>query len=241
MNQHHTRKAIILIPARAGSKRLLHKNTLPIDGKPLFYYSVKAAQEAEITKHIYVLSEDKDILQQAKDFGAIPFLLPEELASDTAEVVKPSLYAINKLQEKHNLKFDDFICLQPTSPLRIAEDIKQSYQNYLNVDANTLVSVAEVDPHYFHWAVEKSENLNFGSLYFGNKFLKSRSELPKIYWPNGAVKIAKIRIIKEQGHFFGENMTTFEMPNERSLHIATKFEFDICKMLLENNQVKKNE
>ncbi len=227
------RRVIIIIPARSGSKRLLNKNVLEIDHKPLFYYSVKAAQEANISPDIYVLSDSEEILQLAKEFGAIPFLLPPELAGDTTEVVKPSIYALEKLKEE-NLEFDDFICLQPTSPLRNAEDIKQSYQKYLVAKADSLVSVAEVDPHYFHWAVQENESQDFGQLYFGSKFLKSRSELPTIYWPNGAVKIARIEVIKKQGHFFGERMAIYKMPSERSIHIATKFEFNLCKSLIEN-------
>src|SRR3989338_8505440 len=104
-----TRKVIIIIPARAGSKRLLKKNTLPIKEKPLFWYSINAAKESGISKYIYVLSDDIKILEQAKEYGAIPFHIPPELAGDTTEVVNPSIYAIDTLNNEQNLQFDDFI------------------------------------------------------------------------------------------------------------------------------------
>lgn len=228
-----TRKIIIIIPARSGSKRLPQKNILIIKNKPLFFYSVKAAIESNLTKHVYVLSDNPQILKKAEDFGAIPFELTPELASDTAEVVRPSIYAIEKLKE-NGLEFDDFICLQPTSPLRTSEDIKKSYEAYILKDANFLVSVSEVDPHYFHWAIKENTASDYSQMYFGEEFFKSRAELPKIYWPNGAIKIAKIDSIKNRGHFFGEKMAIYKMPADRSVHIATKNDFEICKNQIEH-------
>lgn len=227
-------KTVIFIPARGGSKRLPHKNKLLLQGKPLFAYSVNAALESKVTPHIYVLSDDSEILMEAKKLGVSELNLPGEMASDTAEVVKPMLYALQKLKEDHGLEFDNLICLQPSSPLRNAEDIQRSFQKFKETNANSLVSVAELDPHYFHWAVEVNATNNLGKFFFGKQYLKSRVELPLMYWPNGAIKIAKNSSLREQQHFFGEKMAVYIMPSERSVHIATKFEFNFCKYIIEN-------
>lgn len=231
-------RTIIVIPARGGSKRLPRKNCLPIADKPLFYYSVAAARNSLITPHIYVLSDDDEILQHAHSYGAIPFKLPLELARDTTEVVKPSLYALKILKETKELEFDDLICLQPTSPLRTAEDIVKSYLQFKETGANSLVSVSEVDPHFFHWVVDEYEP-GYGKLYFGEKFLKSRTELPPVYSPNGAIKIMKINQLFNVRHFFGEKMAIYKMPKERSIHIADGFEFGLCKNIIEKNIIDK--
>ncbi len=230
---------LITIPARSGSKRLLNKNTLRLCGKPLFYHTLKAALDAGITSEIYVLSDNKKTLSLAKRYGAKPFLLPPMLADDTTGVVKASLHLVNEL-EKKGQHFQDLICLQPTSPLRHAEDIKNSYSQFKTEDVDTLVSVAEVDPHYFHWVVEFPPHEKFARLFFGETFLKPRQELKPMYSPNGAVKIAKINALKNQCHFFGEKLSIYPMPQERSIHIATRIDFDLCSLLMKRQtKVKK--
>ncbi len=226
---------LITIPARSGSKRLPHKNTLSLHGKPLFYYSVKAALEAAITPEIYVLSDSSKTLALAQHYGAKPFLLPSALADDTSGVVKASLYLVEELGKKGHY-FKDLICLQPTSPLRTAEDLKQSYSQFKEKEVDTLVSVSEVDPHYFHWAVESSSDQKFAKLYFGEKFLKPRQELPPMYFPNGAVKIAKINVLQNQQHFFGKKMAAYIMPQEQSIHISTRVDFDLCSLLMKRKK-----
>lgn len=227
-------KTVIFIPARGGSKRLPHKNKLLLQGKPLFAYSVNAALESKVTPHIYVLSDDSEVLLEAKKLGVSWLNLPKEIASDTAEVVKPMLYALQKIKEDSGLEFDNLICLQPSSPLRTAEDIQKSFQKFRESKADSLVSVAEVDPHYFHWAVEVDAYSNKGKLFFGEQYLKSRGELPLMYWPTGAIKIATVESLREQQHFFGKNMAVYVMPPERSVHIATLFEFNFCEYILKN-------
>lgn len=226
---------LITIPARSGSKRLPHKNTISLSGKPLFYYTVKAALDAGITKNVYVLSDSKKTLSLAKRYGAKTFLLPPALAGDTTGVVNASLYLIEEL-EKDGQYFHDLICLQPTSPLRDAEDVKKSYLQFKKEGVDTLVSASEVDPHYFHWAVESSPNEKFARLFFGEKFLKPRQELTSMYFPNGAVKIARINCLRERGHFFSEKLSLYFMPQERSIHIATQVDFDLCSLLMKRQK-----
>lgn len=244
---------LITIPARSGSKRLPSKNTLRLRGKPMLYYTIKAVQEAEITDEIYVLSDSKKTLAIAKRYGAKTFLLPPELAGDTTGVVNASLHLIEEL-EKKNQHFLNLICLQPTSPLRSAEDIIRGYSIFQEKKADTLVSISEVDPHYFHWAMEcpeissEQDKLSTPRLFFGEKFLKPRQELTPIYFPNGAVKIAGINFLKQKKHFFGEKMAVHLMPQERSVHVATQVDFDFCSLLMkrremlsEKQMIRKNE
>ena len=69
-------------------------------------------------------------------------------------------------------------------------------------------------------------------MYFGSKFLMERPLLPPVYRPNGSIKIGRLDRLKELGHFFGDKLGTIETPEERSVHVATRFDFDICESLL---------
>lgn len=233
-SEHHnleTRKVLITIPARSGSKRLPGKNTLPLGGKPLIYYTIKAALDSGITDYVYVLSDSKKTLALAEEYGVRSCLLPADLAGDLTGVVKASLHLVEKL-EKEGLRFEDIICLQPTSPLRNARDIVQSYRHFKAAGAESLVSVSELDSHYFHWAVQMIEGMPFAKLYFGDSVLKPRQGLPLMYYPNGAVKIAAVDLLRQQGHFFGVKMATYVMPPERSVAIARSIDLDLCSLLL---------
>ncbi len=237
MNLDKERSVLITIPARAGSKRLSKKNTLKLQGKPLFYYTIKAALDSEITSEIYVLSDSKKTLGLAEQYGMKTFLLPQELAGDTTGVVRASLYLAHELK-RSGKEFDDIICLQPTSPLRTGKDIFDAYELFKLKEADSLVSVCEVDPHYFHWAVER-EATGFSKLYFGKMFLKPRQELPTMYFPNGAIKIATTDFLTKEGHFFSDKLVSYVMPQERSVHIATKIDFDLCSLLLKKRMKEK--
>jgi N-acylneuraminate cytidylyltransferase/CMP-N,N'-diacetyllegionaminic acid synthase len=94
-----------------------------------------------------------------------------------------------------------------------------------------LVSVTQIDPHYFHWAVVPRVDRDW-HLYFGAEYIKEREQLPPVYRPNGSIKIARMQKLLEFGHFFGPRLGVIETPEERSVHVATRFEFDLCEFLL---------
>ena len=120
--------------------------------------------------------------------------------------------------------------MQPTSPLRTTEDIIEAYNIFHNNNFNFLVSVTPIDPHYFHWAMTEDEGYR---MFFRDEFMKERELLPPVFRPNGAKKIAKIEELEKVQHFFGKNLGVIEMPEERSIHVGNKLEFDFCEFLLE--------
>src|SRR6266571_5491475 len=75
-------KPLCVIPARRGSKRLPLKNLLPLNGKPMVAYSIEGALTCGLFDHVYVSTEDEEISQIAKHFGAVVHVRPPELAGD---------------------------------------------------------------------------------------------------------------------------------------------------------------
>ena len=194
----------------------------------MIYYTIKSALSSYIFDKIIISTDDDEIRNFSLSLGVSVIKRPNILAGDMVSATDVCLHVINKL-EKENYEFDTITCLQPTSPLRNVEDIINSEKKFVKNKANFLVSVTSIDPHYFHWAVQKKHN-NW-ELYFQNKFLKERQLLPPVYRPNGAIKIAKIKYLKKVNHFFGPKLEAFEMPEERSIHIAYKFDFDLAENL----------
>jgi CMP-N-acetylneuraminic acid synthetase len=69
-------------------------------------------------------------------------------------------------------------------------------------------------------------------MWFGSEYLKDRTLLPPVFRPNGSIKIARLNKLRELGHFFGPRLGVVETPEERSVHVATAFDFDLSEFLL---------
>lgn len=219
------------IPARGGSKRLARKNVRELREKPLIAYSIEAAREAGFAE-VYVCTEDAEIADVALRYGAlVPRRMPEELCGDLVASHVPCQFLASELL-KSGRKFESLLCLQPSSPLRSAEDIRGAVDLYNKGTFDFVVSVTPIDPHYFHWAVAPSGPL-YWKMFFGTEYMKERPLLPVVYRPNGAIKIAKLSALGALGNFFGERLGVFETPEDRSVHVATEFDLTVCKAILQ--------
>jgi CMP-N,N'-diacetyllegionaminic acid synthase len=223
------------IPARGGSKRLARKNVRELAGKPLIAYSIEAALGAGFAD-VYVCTEDREIADVALRHGAlVPRLMPEDLCGDLVASHIPCQYLANEMAKEGRV-FDSLLCLQPSSPLRSAEDIRGAVDLFNKGTFDFVVSVTPVDPHYFHWAVVPSSP-RYWKMYFGTEYMKERPLLPVVCRPNGSIKIAKLSALKTLGNFFGERLGVFETAEERSVHVATEFDLTICKAILNEKGV----
>ena len=225
---------ICTIPARGGSKRLPRKNVVDLAGKPLIAYSIESALESRLFDEVYVCTDDAEIADVAVGYGAtVPKLLPENLCGDLVASHVPCQFIARELS-KRGLQVDSLLCLQPSSPLRIADDVRAAVEEYRRGDFDFVVSVTPIDPHYFHWAVIPCEE-PYWRMFFGVEYLKERPLLPVVYRPNGSIKIAKVDALASVGHFFGERLGTCETPEERSVHVANKFDLKVCEAILKGS------
>lgn len=139
---------IAIIPARGGSKGLPGKNIKEMCGKPLIAYTIEVALKSKSIDHVILSTDDEEIATVAKKYGAeVPFMRPAELASDTAMAVDNYIYTIGRLEKEWNTKIDSFVVLQPTSPLRIAEDVDGAVELFNTRKADSVVTyVKEAHP-----------------------------------------------------------------------------------------------
>lgn len=221
---------ICAIPARGGSKRLPRKNVRELAGKPLIAYSIEAALETGLFGAVYVCTEDEQIAQTATQFGAkVPQLVPAELCGDLVASHIPCQYIAGRLPAHEQI--ESLLCLQPSSPLRSAQDIRDAVEKFSEGQFDFVVSVTPVDPHDFHWAVVPGEE-NYWKMFFGTQYLKERPLLPPVYRPNGSIKIARLGALAATGNFFGERLGVIETPVERSVHVAVEFDLKLCETIL---------
>lgn len=110
-------KCIAIIPARGGSKRIPRKNIKLFAGKPIIAYSIELAKQSGLFHEVMVSTDDDEIAQVAKQFGAnVPFLRSEKNANDFATTAEVILEVLIEYQ-KRGQYFDFACCIYPTAPL----------------------------------------------------------------------------------------------------------------------------
>jgi CMP-N,N'-diacetyllegionaminic acid synthase len=141
-------KAVALIPARAGSVRVPHKNIRPLAGHPLIAYSIAAAKASGVFDAVIVSTDSEDYAAIARHYGAeVPFLRDAEMASSTAADADWVLNVLGALS-KAGRDFDAYSILRPTSPFRKAETIRRAWRTFVEAEgADSLRAVEPVEQH----------------------------------------------------------------------------------------------
>lgn len=221
------KKIIAVIPARSGSKGLKDKNIKDLCGKPLIAYTIDAAKNSDIFDKIIVSTDSQKYADISKQFGAeVPFLRSEENSNDKAgswDVVKEVL---SKLDEK----YDIVILLQPTSPLRTSQHIKDAIKLFFEKDADTVCSVCET-PHPMFWCNTLNDNLSMKD-FIKKEFRKRRQELPKSYTLNGAIYICKTKYINNLD-FYSDKSYAYIMGKKYSIDIDDELDFNLVELIIE--------
>ncbi|MEW6172099.1 MAG: acylneuraminate cytidylyltransferase family protein [Bacillota bacterium] len=218
------------IPARAGSKGLPGKNTKLLAGKPLLIYTVETAQKSGAFDYLMVSTDGEDIAAVARQGGAeVPFIRPQELATDTAKVID-ALHHTMLWLEGRGKKYDCVAILQPTSPLRGVEDIIGAMDLLVARGADAVVSVCETEHHPW-WSNTLPED---GCM---EGFLRSdisvnRQELPKFYRLNGSIYMARWDFIRGRRTWFGPGTYAYVMPRRRSVDIDGPLDFFLAEALI---------
>ena len=227
------KRIIGIIPARGGSKGLPGKNIRPLGGKPLITWTIEQARASKYIDRVIVTTDEEAIASTARKAGAdVPFLRPKELATDTATSIDVILHTLAWLKE-HDEHYDIVVLLQPTSPLRTAQDIDTVIKLMQEKNATAIASVCETEHHPYWSNVLPSD----GSLeYFLRPELinRNRQELPVFYRLNGAVYAALCDKLIVQRGFLGPRTFAYVMPKERSVDIDSILDFQIAEFLFKN-------
>lgn len=224
-------ESIAIIPARGGSKSLPRKNIIPLAGKPLIHYTIKVAQKSGHLDRIAVSTEDSQIADIARSCGAEVIKRPEELARDDTPSLSVLQHAIQYLEEKQNYHPQVIVILQPTSPLRTAEDINMTVEKFLKSKCDSVVSVCEIE-HPLVW-MYTVEGDRLKPVIEGEEKVIRRQDVPKVYRLNGAVYVVHRDTIMEENRLLGKDIRAYIMPSERSVDIDSEIDLKLAELLME--------
>ena len=187
-------KRLAIITARGGSKRIPRKNIKPFLGKPILAYSIEAAVASGLFDEVMVSTEDEEIAEIAKRYGAkVPFYRSEKTAGDFATTNDVLLEVIEEY-EKRGQFFDVACCIYPTAPFVTADKIKDAMGQLEASDADTLIPVVQ-----FSYPPQRAMVIRNGQLEFKYlEYIDSRSQdLEKEYHDVGQFYCFKVPAYKE--------------------------------------------
>lgn len=215
-----------LIPARGGSKRVPGKNLRWVGGRPLIAWTIEEARKSRYIDRLILSSEDDEIIAIAKEWGCdVPFKRPPELATDEAQGIELVLHALQTIQG-----FDIIVLLQPTSPLRIVDDIDDCIEKCVSAaDTPCVVSVTPVEKNpCWMYTLGGANRLR--------PLLTADDSQPQVRDPvyvlNGAVYVARIDWLQKTRSFLTGETVGMVMPHERSLDIDTESDFRILNVFI---------
>ncbi len=223
-----------MIVARGGSKGIPRKNIKDLCGKPLIAYTIEAAQKSKYLTRTIVSTNDEEIATVARACGAdVPFLRPEELAQDKSTAISAIQHALEWIKENAGEEYDAVMILQPTSPLRTAEDIDASIEKFVDTNADSVMSMMELIDFSLKKLKKIENDVIVPALEEEGKISAFRDADTKIYKRNAAIYLTKLEYIL-QNDLFGKVSRPYVMPAERSVDINQPLDFILAEMLLNN-------
>lgn len=224
---------VAFIPVRGGSKSIPLKNIKPICGKPLVYWTVKAACECRYIDKVYV-STDSEVIR-----NAVQRFAGEISGADKIEVIgrSPETATDGASTESAMLEFaehyifDNIILVQATSPMLTAGDLNGGYELYATDNTDSILSV--VKQYRFLWKQDKEENavpMNYEVFH-----RPRRQEFDGYLMENGAFYICSRENLLKTGNRLSGNIKAYEMDADTAFEIDEPSDWIIIEALMKKN------
>ena len=154
-------KTLAMITARGGSKRIPRKNIKEFNGKPIIAYSIEAALKSGVYDEVMVSTDDEEIAEISRKFGAkVPFLRSEKTSNDFATTTDVIEEVITEYKNRGE-DFDIVTCIYPTAPFITADKLKTAVETLKDSDADTLIPVVR-----FSYPPQRAMEIQDGRLVF---------------------------------------------------------------------------
>ncbi len=193
-----------IVPARGGSKGIPNKNIVPLAGKPLLAYTAEAALAAKRLTRAVLSTDDERIAEVGRKYGLeVPFMRLAELARDETPTV-PVLQDVVRRLEASGERFDAICALQPTCPLRSANQIDACIDLFEQSGADSALTILEVPAKYnpeWVYVGEPSVQLQLASK--KSEPPPRRQELPRAYHREGSVYVARRDVLMQGNSMYG--------------------------------------
>ena len=227
-------KTYAFVFARGGSKGLPKKNILHLDGKPLIGHSIDQAHSLSEIDKVFVSTEDEAISNIAREYNAEVITRPKSLATDSSPELDSWKHAINHLFQKHD-KFDRFISLPATAPLRSRDDIQNALSIFEgSIDLVVTVTEAQRSP-YFNM-VKFDDDGFVKVLSEPDGHISRRQDVPNCYDLTTVAYVSRPEYILSTNRILDGKVKAINVPRERAIDIDTEIDFLFADLLIKRNK-----
>jgi N-acylneuraminate cytidylyltransferase len=214
MREINPSEVLVVIPARGGSKGVPKKNIKVLAGKPLIAWTICSVLEETRLMKVVVSTDDEEIAEISKSFGAEVLMRPSWLSGDDSPTDRTLVHTFETLEGSD--KFSHIVLLQPTSPVRRFGIISQAFNQLLGDNSDSLVGANEISP--FIWYGETA-NARPGYDLANRKMRQNFASSDTSYLENGSIYVTSSSALKKSGS---------RASGKVSIFLMTKFEsFDI--------------
>jgi len=224
---NNNKKLIAIITARGGSKRIPRKNIKPFLGQPIIKYSIDAALNSKLFDEVMVSTDDIEIAELAKKFGAsVPFIRSNTSSDDYATTVDVLVEVLNDYLKK-GVSFDYCCCLYPTAPFVTAKKLVAAFELLKNSDADSVLPITK-----FSFPILRSVKIENGFVKLNwPEHMNSRSQdLPQAFHDCGQFYFAKNETIIKQKCLFTDFTVPLEIPESEVQDIDNEEDWKIAEM-----------
>lgn len=230
-------KSTAIIPARSGSKGVVHKNIRILGGRPLIHWSIQACLKSRNISRIIVSTDSNEYADIATRLGAeVPFLRPTEISGDLSSDYECILHAMDWLRDDDD-EPELLVHVRPTTPYRIPTLIDQAISSFYNDSvATSLRSVHEMpESAYKSFELAPSGQLKLlgcdsSALDVANM---PRQEFPITYQANGYVDVLSTKFIRSNGMLHGSWVKPFITPF--AVEVDTEDDFARLEFMSDHN------
>jgi CMP-N,N'-diacetyllegionaminic acid synthase len=217
---------LAVIPARSGSKSVPHKNIRELAGKPMLAYSIEHARNSKYINRIILSTDSLSYAKIGESYGAeVPFIRPEQYATDTALDIEVFFHCLTFLKEKEGYLPDIVVQLRPTYPIRDIKEIDHMIELLMKDDqADSVRSIAPAkEIPYKMWYRNEQGVLTPVITEIPECYNMPRQQLPKVYYQNACIDVVRGRVILNEYSMSGKLILGYEM--DKNYDIDTEEEF----------------
>ncbi len=197
---------LIVVPARGGSKGIKLKNLKTIFNESLIKITSKVIHKLPFQYTAIVSTDHAEIANEAKECNLeVPFMRPESISGDLVsdwDVLNHALLEMEKVKKK---KFDIVIMLQPTSPLRIIDDVIECLNEFKSNNLDSVWTVSPVDLKYHPKKILNAKNNRLSFYDNDGKNIIARQQLEECFIRNGLCYVMSRNCILNHKNIYGEN------------------------------------
>ncbi|MBR3509464.1 MAG: pseudaminic acid cytidylyltransferase [Lachnospiraceae bacterium] len=220
-------KKLAIITARGGSKRIPRKNIKPFLGKPIIAYSIEAALKSGLFDEVMVSTDDQEIAEIAKNYGAkVPFFRSEATSNDYATTVDVLLEVL-ETYEKRGEAFDVACCLYPTAPFITAERLREGLSLLEGSDCDVVLPVVA-----FSYPPKRGLVIRDGHLIFEYpEYLNTRSQdIETSYHDVGQFYLFRVPNFKRNRSLMLGNVLPLQIPETEVQDIDNETDWQLAEM-----------